>query len=154
VGGAVALAVGGDHTCAMTDGGALVKCWGENALGELGDGNTTETTAAVHVRRLMGTVVAIDAGASHTCAAIQGGTARCWGNNVYGMIGDGSQNVAASAHAVKQLRGVTVITAGGNHSCALLSTGHAKCWGQNEFGELGDGTSNNDRLTPVTVQGF
>jgi len=152
-GGAIGLAVGSDHNCALTEGGGTVKCWGENVVGELGDGNTNPQATAVRVHGFHNPVAAISAGSSHSCAIIQGGEARCWGNNVYGMIGNGTHNVATSAVRVKKLGTATFITAGSAHSCALLANGHAKCWGSDEFGQLGNGFTN-DSSTPVNVTGF
>ena len=37
--GVTAVEGGGNHTCAVTHGGA-VRCWGHNLNGELGDGTT------------------------------------------------------------------------------------------------------------------
>jgi alpha-tubulin suppressor-like RCC1 family protein len=147
------VAAGGDHTCALISGGGVVKCWGENVTGELGDGNTTEQTRAVRVHRLTEAVVAISAGGGHTCVTAQSNEVKCWGNNVYGQIGNGTSTNAVTAVRVLGVRSASASTAGGNHSCALITTGRIKCWGQNEFGELGDGTANNKSI-PVNVVGF
>jgi alpha-tubulin suppressor-like RCC1 family protein len=47
----VALAVGGDHTCALPEAGAPC-CWGYNGWGQLGDGSTTQREAPVRVANL------------------------------------------------------------------------------------------------------
>lgn len=46
--GALAVATGGDHSCATTSSGA-VFCWGANTLGQLGNGTTNRAYAAVPV---------------------------------------------------------------------------------------------------------
>lgn len=148
----VGLAVGGDHTCGRT-GGDLVLCWGENALGELGDGNTTEVTGPARVRPVHSPVTVISGGSSHTCIVTADENARCWGNNVYGEIGNGTHNAQSSAVVVKRIRDAASISAGNNTSCAILTNGRIVCWGSNEFGELGNGTTNDSTL-PVKVIGF
>ncbi len=93
---AVAIAAGGDHTCAILDTGA-VRCWGEGGLGQLGYGNTddigdNETPGGFGPVNLGAgrKAVAIAAGESHTCAVLDNGRVRCWGSGLDGRLGYGN----------------------------------------------------------------
>ncbi|HQR18044.1 MAG TPA: DUF4214 domain-containing protein [Gemmatimonadales bacterium] len=148
--GVAALAVGGEHTCALTTGGG-VKCWGANLFGQLGDGTTTNRSAPVDVPGLTSGVVAIAAGSNHTCAVTAGGSAKCWGYNSYGAVGDGTSTSSDSPVQVSGLTsGVAAISAGAGHTCALMADGTARCWGWNANGQVGDNTSTY-RYSPVDV---
>ncbi len=152
-GGVTAIAAGQTLSCALTSAGG-VKCWGGNDHGELGDGTTTDRHAPVAVSGLASGVTAIAVGYLHACALTSASGVKCWGQNRYGQLGDGTTTDRHAPVAVSGLAGgVTAITAGGGHSCALTSTGGVKCWGSNYHGELGDGT-NTRRLTPAAVSGL
>ena len=86
--GVAAITAGGYHTCSLGGGG--VKCWGYNASGELGDGTTTDSSSPVDVSGLASGVAAISAGALHTCVLAVGGGLKCWGDNTYGQLGNGT----------------------------------------------------------------
>ncbi|MEM7154313.1 MAG: hypothetical protein AAF799_15815 [Myxococcota bacterium] len=90
-GPAVALSAGRSHTCALLEGGS-VQCWGSNTFGALGYGHTEdigddETPMSAGTVRLGGTAVAIAAGSDHTCALLDDGTLRCFGNNGRAALG-------------------------------------------------------------------
>lgn len=87
--GVIAITANGLHSCALTAMGS-VQCWGENADGQLGDGSTTDRLTPVTVAGLGASVTALAAGHYHTCAVINGGALRCWGDNYYGQLGDGT----------------------------------------------------------------
>lgn len=84
---------------------------------------------------LGGKAVRIAAGTSHTCAVLESGAVRCWGDGDWGKLGYGNGNsigddeVPASAGDVQVGGRVVQISAGGSHTCAVLSTGTVKCWG-------------------------
>jgi alpha-tubulin suppressor-like RCC1 family protein len=151
--GVVAIGANYFHTCAVMDGahGGGVKCWGNNESGRLGDGTTENRHTPVDVKGLSGRVVAIAAGGYHTCALMGSGGVKCWGQNLFGELGDGTTEDRHTPVDVKGLSGgVTAIAAGDSHTCALVRGGGVKCWGQNLFIQLGDGTTE-DRSTPVDV---
>jgi alpha-tubulin suppressor-like RCC1 family protein len=148
--GVTAIATGFGHNCVLMDSTG-VKCWGRNVKGELGDGATAVTSGLVSVSGLASDVTSIAAGYSNSCAITGVGTARCWGANELGQLGNGSRIGSSVPVNVSGLSsGVRQIAVGASHICALMTTGGVKCWGGNVSGSLGNG-SNLLSTNPVDV---
>ena len=178
--GAIAISAGGDHTCALM-GTATVKCWGRDSEGELGDSAPSLSTEQQRISRtpldvrnedgtLLAGVAAVSAGAEfgHTCALLLTGTAKCWGSNAWGELGDavcGGCGPWARAVAVdvSGLTDVVALSAGGTsnqggHTCAVTHGGRVYCWGRGYEGQIGDGVADYRSLggsnIPVPVVGI
>jgi alpha-tubulin suppressor-like RCC1 family protein len=164
---AAAIAGGGRHTCAILDNGK-VRCWGLGYYGELGYGNKTsigdnETPGSVGPVDLGAgrTAVAITGGGYHTCAILDNGKVRCWGDGRYGQLGYGNQKDIGdnedpgSAGPVKLGKGrkAIAISAGFRNTCAILDNGKVRCWGLGSSGQLGYGNTKKigDDETPASV---
>lgn len=144
------VSVGDSHSCALTTSGG-VKCWGYNARGAVGDGSNSSRSRPVDVTGLTSGVKQISSGYLHACAVTMSGAAKCWGNNEFGQLGNGSTTHSSVPVDVDGLsEGVAQVAAGWDHSCARMTSGQVKCWGRNLNGNLGDDTTA-DRLTPVDV---
>jgi alpha-tubulin suppressor-like RCC1 family protein len=89
---------GQNHTCALTDGGA-VHCWGWNSLGQIGDGTLEARVTPTATLALASGVTALSTSSTHTCALLTSGAARCWGNDGDGELGIGSPARRYSATA-------------------------------------------------------
>ncbi len=154
--GVQAITAGEAHTCALTKANGI-KCWGSNFYGQLGDNTTTDHHTPVDVIGLSGGAQDVTAGNGYTCAVTMTNGVKCWGNNSFGQLGDGSQfNRTTPVDVVGLTSGVQAIVAGGSYvyyTCALTKIGGVKCWGSNEFGQLGDGTQT-EHHTPVDVTGL
>lgn len=83
------LSAGGSHTCALLESGD-VYCWGGNAMGQLGVGDTMERGAPARVSGFTAGVLQVSTGDFHTCAALSTGDVACWGGNFEGQLGTGN----------------------------------------------------------------
>lgn len=153
-----AVTLGSRSACAIKNGG--LWCWGNNYTGNLGNGDTVNQGSPVAVVGLGSgvTSVSMESDTSntyqHTCA-VQNGSAKCWGDNSTGQLGNGASGGAySSPQQVSGLSsGVISVASARGHSCALLANGGVKCWGGNSTGQLGN-NSITASLTPVSVIGI
>jgi alpha-tubulin suppressor-like RCC1 family protein len=101
--------------------------------------------------------VAISAGSVHTCALQADGSAKCWGRDFEGQLGDGglvTDGIAAAPTPVLGVSGTFTaqdVAAGRDHTCAVRANGTVACWGANDSGQIGGGTTGGIGLTPVNV---
>ncbi len=143
------------HACAITTSGDM-KCWGHNYIGLLGDGvNGTPksySSTPVDVIGLNSSVKDISISGVNTCALTTSGRVKCWGGNLWGGLGDGTENNSLTPVNVIGLdSNVQAISTGGFYTCVLIDNGSVKCWGRNSEGQLGDGTTTYS-LVPVDVK--
>lgn len=134
-----ALAVGQEFACAIGRADGEVYCWGNNFLGQLGDGTRISRGAAGVVAE-PGPWKAIGAGTYHACAIKQTGEAYCWGAGDRGQVDGGNDvQVFDQPAEVPVPRGVTftAIDGGGLHTCAVATDGQMWCWGLGDGGALG-----------------
>ena len=152
------LAVGRVHNCVALSGGTAA-CWGNNGDHRLGDGTTTNRLRPVTVSNPEGTgpltdVAQVSAGFSHSCAVLADTTARCWGTNSRGALGDGTTTNRTLPVVVRDetgsgpLTGIAQIELGEERSCAVLTSGQVRCWGPTQ--PLPVVVSNPENTGPLT----
>lgn len=92
--GVTSIQVGDTHSCAQTQAGD-VKCWGNNSNGRVGDGSNTSRSTPVNVVGLGPGVLSVSPGGVHTCAVLDTGAVKCWGLNVDGQLGNGTNTTSS-----------------------------------------------------------
>jgi alpha-tubulin suppressor-like RCC1 family protein len=145
---------GGAHTCVLHRTDSSVSCWGSNVKGQLGLGTTGATPQPTPQPVNLPDVVELDAGANYTCARIKDGSVWCWGENVNGQLGDGTNVDKAVPTPVTGLSpsGVVELAASPQFMCVRYPGGQMSCWGDNSGGQLGTGNKKSTN-TPVDVLG-
>lgn len=152
--GVTSLSAGYWHSCAVTATGA-VRCWGAGYDGQLGVAGSPYSLAVPgEVVGLTSPAVQVDAGWRHSCAVMVEGRVVCWGTNLEGELGNGTDIDSLAVDVVGLTSGVVDVAVGSRHSCAVTAAGGVKCWGGNGQGQLGDGSPVLERWTPVDVVGL
>jgi len=152
---AVAISAGSGYTCAILDNGS-VSCWGEGALGRLGNGGTSDshTPTLVSSLGLGRTAVAISAKGNHACAILDNGSVSCWGAGNYGKLGNGGTTESLSPTLTSSLgpgRTAVAISTYDKHTCAILDNGSVSCWGYGGAYQLGNGISGSVTAPTLTL---
>ena len=114
-----ALSTGTSSSCIAGDGDH-VYCWGNNNLGQLGTGNTNNSTNPTQVQLGMVASIAVSVGSDYACAILGDTTVRCWGASI--------PTANLLPVIIPGITTATSISAGYGYTCAVLSNGSVKCW--------------------------
>lgn len=148
------LALGFNHGCARLANGT-VRCWGDNGAGQIGDGIPFDGSRpnVLSPQPVPGIedAVAIASGLSHTCVVRRSGGVSCWGSNIFGQLGDGTEQRSSKPVKVLGLSNAKSLAGGTSFTCALRADKTVACWGANYSGQLGDGLKI-DRPTAAPVK--
>ena len=145
---------GQGYLCVLmkTDGG--VKCWGASYGLGAGPGASSGPNPKDTIN--LSSVLTLAAGASHNCALRSDGVVLCWGDNLYGNVGEASSatRYLTTPQVVNGIGSAIGISTGasGQHTCALLANFSAKCWGYGTGGQLGNGLASSNYV-PQQVSG-
>lgn len=126
--------------------------WGSNVSYGLASGYdyVISSMRELYTSALGLTFAQVSLGGDHACGLTAAGVAYCWGNNLYGQLGDGTYLEHSAPAAVVGGLTFSTIVAGDTTTCGI-TTGHdAYCWGNNSSYQLANGTTNNSD-TPVLI---
>jgi alpha-tubulin suppressor-like RCC1 family protein len=144
---------GSNHAVAVRADGT-VAAWGSNNNGQLGANPATVTSSSTPLTVSGLTAVAsVAAGVQHTLAVRADGTARSWGQNSTGQLGNGSTtNSWPPVTPSGSLTGLGTTAGGSGFSVSTQANGRLWSWGANGSGQLGNGTTTTSTV-PVVVSG-
>jgi alpha-tubulin suppressor-like RCC1 family protein len=132
----IGLAAGNSHTCGVLPE-ETVQCWGNNQLGQLGNGSFEPSRVPVTVEGLTA-VKGLVAHADQTCAVLADGTVQCWGSG--GVRSPQTETLISPAPIeIAWMKGTLWPTLGSTHGCAVLPSREVFCQGSNLVGQLGAG---------------
>ncbi|MDB5159900.1 MAG: hypothetical protein JWO99_163 [Candidatus Saccharibacteria bacterium] len=156
--GVLQIASNGTNKCLLTTDHA-VYCWGQNSLGQLGDGTSVDRAVPQPVKDdnhvFDGkTITNLYSAATGYCA-LASGSLYCWGYNADGRLGNGvatssSIPVAVDMTGVLAGKTITAFSSDDGATSCVIASGAPYCWGSNPDGQLGNGTTI-DSLIPVAV---
>ncbi|WP_243310361.1 C10 family peptidase [Fundidesulfovibrio agrisoli] len=151
-----AIDASGSNTSLAIDSNQNVWAWGQNDLGQLGNGSNTNSAVPGQVVSSQGGYVTgattISAGQDHCLAHCGGKGLWAWGSNSDGQLGVPSASLASSNTAVKvpSISGIRSVSSGKGYSLALKVDGMVWSWGGNQFGQLGLGNTT-DQSAPSLI---
>jgi alpha-tubulin suppressor-like RCC1 family protein len=137
--GVAEVSVGATFVCARTTAGAAL-CWGDGALGTLGNGQLTLSLVPVQVKGLTSGVLALSAGEASVTAILADGRVVAWGFGEDGELGNTLAEVDSGVEAqgglaspvpitVKGLTSPAVSVSTGQAPCVATKAGTIECWG-------------------------
>ncbi len=139
------------HFCGQTTGNDI-WCWGYNFDGQLGSGNTTDSSVPIKVMTGANNRAVLGTGTSGTCVMDGGEWLHCWGRGIEGQIGDGKNTnvLGTSVKVAGDKMWMRAVSSFGQTPCMIQKDGRFYCWGKGNLGQIGDG-GNSDRNVPTQI---
>jgi len=144
------VSVAETHTCAIMKvdvgnnppGSSILKCWGQNNSGKLGDGTgvnrNVPTSVDVGTPTAQNQYRSVAAFGANTCGVTVDDQLRCWGSaNRIGDPGITSDTMVPTG--INTSVSYQMVHARYSNACAITSVGELRCWGLNTSGSLGVG---------------
>jgi len=155
-GAPLSVYAGQQTSCALLDDRTM-QCWGYNGDGQAGIGGTSSNVNIPYDVLGFGigrVAVKVSMGSQSSCVLLDNADVKCWGDNSYGNIGDGSTADRRSAVSVDIPTGVvpTDVFAMSSRACMTTNVSGLYCWGSNGNGELGLGNKTDAHVPTGPVQ--
>ena len=104
-GGAAATAHAAANSSGMPGAAPVagtLRSWGNNTVGQLGDGSTSNSNTPVTVKLPRGTkVTSVRVGCGHSLSLTTTGSVLAWGDNQFGQLGNGTRTDSHTPVRVK-----------------------------------------------------
>lgn len=148
-----AVSAGSNHTCGLRTSGEAY-CWGSGHRGQIGSGENIGYATSPQRVAFNGNWAAISAGLYGTCGLDTKGTRYCWGNDMMGGLGLGTQlSITNTPTKLPEDSGWASIDLGELYAgCGVSQGKYVYCWGYNNNGKLGVGDEEN-RYEPTRTLG-
>lgn len=142
----------GFHHSYAIDRDGFLWAWGNNANGQVGNGNNSPTSVSTPYKITSITnVIDVSGGNYHSVALTDNGSVYTWGGGSNGELGQGSVNTSQFTPLLLAGTGLVKKVSGGqNHTLLLKEDGTVLAFGLNDDGQLGDKTIVK-KFTPVNV---
>lgn len=125
------ITLGSEHSCGVAADGAG-WCWGLGNDGQLGTGLKLGGNYVLETPTAMSGSVewrTMASGRLHSCGVSTSNELFCWGNNVAGMVGDGTTETRLAPTASLLSVAVRSVQVGAEEGCAVTQSGEVWCWG-------------------------
>lgn len=150
-----AIASGPSFTLALLADGQIAA-WGSDSWGQLGDNSLGDPSCSCRMTPVyvagISSATAIAAGDRYGVgmAVLSDGTARAWGSDPYGELGDGTFGGVSACfnecwdapRTIVGLSGTVALSIGDWNAMGLTSGGQVWVWGSNYYGQFGTGGTN------------
>jgi alpha-tubulin suppressor-like RCC1 family protein len=97
-------------------------------------------------------------GLNHSCAITSGSVLKCWGSNISGQLGLGTNagsDISTTTAVASLISDASSVAAAKNTTCAVVTGGVVKCFGANDAGQVGEAVAPSAyEPTPVQVPGL